>query len=109
VAAEVIKRQVNCGRRRELYHFRDQQGLEVDFLVPTPNGGVDMIECKATRTPVPGMAASLAQLTKAFAEKRKLARPARCFILHRKGDRRTPESLAHGVKAMELITWLEQR
>lgn len=107
VATELIKRQVNSGRRRELYHFRDQQGLEVDFLVPTPNGGVDMIECKATRTPVPGMAASLAQLTKAFEEKRKLERPARCFILHRKGDRRTPESLAHGVKAMELAQWMK--
>jgi predicted AAA+ superfamily ATPase len=107
VAAEIIKQQVNEGRRRELYHFRDQQGLEVDFLVPTPNGGVDMIECKSTRTPVPGMAASLAQLTKAFEEKRTLARPARCFILHRKGDRRTPKSLVHGVKAMELHDWME--
>jgi len=107
VAAEIIKRQVNEGRRRELYHFRDQQGLEVDFLVPTPNGGVDMIECKSTRTPVPGMAASLAQLTKAFEEKRTLDRPARCFILHRKGDRRTPKSLVHGVKAMELHDWME--
>jgi predicted AAA+ superfamily ATPase len=108
VASELIKHQVNSGRRRELYHFRDQQGLEVDFMLPTPNGGVDMIECKATRTPMPGMAASLARLTRAFQEKRTLARPARCFILHRKGDRRTPESLAHGVKAMDLAAWLQR-
>jgi hypothetical protein len=57
---------------------------------------------------MPGMAASLARLTRAFQEKRTLARPARCFILHRKGDRRTPESLAHGVKAMDLAAWLQR-
>ena len=34
VGAEIAKLQVNAGRRVQLYHFRDQQGLEVDFLVP---------------------------------------------------------------------------
>src|SRR5208282_4108780 len=30
VAAEILKAQVNHGQRKELYSFRDQQGLEVD-------------------------------------------------------------------------------
>lgn len=34
IAAELVKTQLNAGRRRELYYFRDQQGLEVDFVVP---------------------------------------------------------------------------
>ena len=47
VAAEIAKAQVNTGRRREIYFFRDQQGLEVDFVVPRPGGGVRLIEVKA--------------------------------------------------------------
>jgi len=31
IAAEILKSQVNQGGRKELYYFRDQQGLEVDF------------------------------------------------------------------------------
>ena len=31
MAAEILKSQVNKGARKEIYHFRDQQGLEVDF------------------------------------------------------------------------------
>lgn len=32
IAAEMAKAQVNVGGRRELYYFRDEQGLEVDSL-----------------------------------------------------------------------------
>jgi predicted AAA+ superfamily ATPase len=28
VASEIVKRQIGSGRARELYYFRDQQGLE---------------------------------------------------------------------------------
>jgi len=40
VASEILKHQVNRGRLKELYHFRDQQGLEVDFLFPPDGGGL---------------------------------------------------------------------
>lgn len=56
VAAEIFKSQANRGIRRELYHFRDEQGLEVDFVMPCKSGSVMLIECKATRTPTPSMA-----------------------------------------------------
>ena len=57
IASEIVKAQVNDGRRRELYHFRDEQGLEVDFVVPGRSGAVALVECKATRTVTPAMAA----------------------------------------------------
>ncbi len=34
VAAEILMSQVNAGKAPELYYFRDQQGLEVDFPFP---------------------------------------------------------------------------
>jgi predicted AAA+ superfamily ATPase len=66
VASEIIKRQVNSGRRRELYYFRDQQGLEVDFVVPTGPAQLILIEAKATRTVTPEMADPLLRLRKAI-------------------------------------------
>jgi predicted AAA+ superfamily ATPase len=65
VASEIVKRQVNTGRRREIYFFRDQQGLEVDFMVPTRRGRLLLIEAKASRTVRPGMAESLLRIAAA--------------------------------------------
>ena len=62
VASEIIKRQVNAGRRRELYYFRDQQGLEVDFLLPMGNRRLRLIEVKASRTVTPETARPLERL-----------------------------------------------
>ncbi len=66
VAAELLKLQANHGERRELYTFRDQQGLEVDFVRPRAGAGLELVEVKATRTPVPSMAASLTRLRDAL-------------------------------------------
>jgi len=48
--------------RRELCHFREQRGLEVDFLVPRRDGAVALVECKAGRTVTPAMAAPMLRL-----------------------------------------------
>lgn len=69
VASEILKTQTNLGRRRELYYFRDQQGLEVDFLVPAPNARLHLIEAKATRTATPAMTAPLRSLAQTLGEK----------------------------------------
>jgi predicted AAA+ superfamily ATPase len=66
IASEIVKSQVNAGRRREIFYFRDQQGLEVDFVLPGKGGGVRLIEAKATRTPVPAMAAPMLRLAEAW-------------------------------------------
>lgn len=44
MAAEIIKAQTNAGGRRELYYFRDQQGLEVDFVAPGAGGMLRLID-----------------------------------------------------------------
>ncbi len=75
IAGEIIKAQVNRGQRPELYYFRDEQGLEVDFLLPRPNGVVALIECKASQTATPAMAAAMQRL--AIAMKKRHPRTAR--------------------------------
>src|SRR6516225_912680 len=62
VAAEIIKSQANRGMRKELYYFRDQQGLEVDFLVPRPNAKLWLVEAKSAKTVRPPMASPLTSL-----------------------------------------------
>ena len=57
---------MNGGRRRELYYFRDEQGLEVDFLVPGRSGAVTLVECKATGTVNPAMAGPMRRLAEAM-------------------------------------------
>jgi len=64
VASEIIKLQMNSGRSRQLYYFRDQQGLEVDFLVPWGDQKLILLEAKASRTVWPEIAESLSRLSK---------------------------------------------
>jgi predicted AAA+ superfamily ATPase len=63
VASEIIKQQINSGRSRAIYYFRDQQGLEVDFLVPAGHRRLMLLETKASRTVVPQMAEPLKRLS----------------------------------------------
>jgi predicted AAA+ superfamily ATPase len=98
VAAEILKSQVNRGVRKELYYFRDQQGLEVDFLLPRPNAGLWLIECKAGTTIRPAMAAPLLSLRRALGERSK-----RMIIVHRKS--RSPlvtAAVARGVEGLDM-------
>ena len=62
VASEIVKHQLNQGRRREIYYFRDHQGLEIDLVVPTSDRALTLIEAKASRTVTPAMAESLVRL-----------------------------------------------
>ena len=64
VASEIIKLQMNSGKTRQLYYFRDQQGLEVDFLVPRGDHKLILLEAKASRTVWPETAKSLSRLSK---------------------------------------------
>ena len=70
IASEIVKSQVHRGARREIYYFRDQQGLEVDFVVPGSRGELSLVECKATRTPTPSMAARMIHLAEVARKKR---------------------------------------
>jgi hypothetical protein len=66
VAAELAKCQVNRGGRIELYYFRDQQGLEVDFIVPQGPRRIALVEAKSTSTLTPAMARPIRQLSDAI-------------------------------------------
>jgi hypothetical protein len=98
VAAEILKSQINRGRRKELYYFRDQQGLEIDFLVPQPHARFWLIEAKATKTVHPSMAApmlSLAQVTGNRATRR--------IVVHRQSKTgRNFSALAKGAEALTI-------
>ena len=100
IAAEIVKAQLNAGRRRELYYFRDQQGLEVDFVVPDKGGRLRLIEAKASRTVTPEMARSMERLA-AAAKVQGKSRVAEIVVVHRPPKAGTPSrALAPGVQAL---------
>lgn len=77
VASEIIKSQVGHGRSPELFYFRDQQGLEVDFVVPLPRGRLGLFEVKWSKTPTPKHAAPLKSLL------RSVSQPTLPLVIHR--------------------------
>lgn len=101
VAAELAKAQVHAGKRRELYFFRDHQGLEVDFLVPTASGGVALIEAKASTTPLPDMARPLQRIASAWKEGSTVRGKISMFVVHRpaRGER-SVRAISPGVTAL---------
>jgi predicted AAA+ superfamily ATPase len=100
IASEIAKAQLNAGHRRELYFFRDEQGLEVDFLVPGKSGSVRLVECKASKTVTPAMAGPMTRLVEALKSKRPKGTRFEMHLVHeapRAGA--TTEAVAPGVRA----------
>lgn len=106
VASEIIKSQLHDGRRRELYYFRDQQGLEVDFVVPGKSGSIQLIEAKAGSTVKPQMAEPMRKLAEVFARS---ARPPRVHMTIVHGPSAQPSAaltaVAKGVRAEAWPSW----
>jgi len=101
IASEIIKAQVNGGRRREIYYFRDEQGLEVDFLVPGRSGAVTLVECKAARTVSPAMAAPMQRLAQAMKGRRQRRTATEMFLIHQPSKRAVAtQAVAPGVRAL---------
>ena len=100
VASEIVKHQINCGKRREIYYFRDQQGLEVDFIVPVGNEKLLVMEAKAVRTVRPAMGISLDKLARSISR----YKTEKC-IVHLSPPKRVKEelrSLSPGIKAISV-------
>jgi uncharacterized protein len=98
VASEILKSQINRGQRKELYYFRDQQGLEIDFLVPQPNARFWLVEAKASKTVHPSMASPMLSLSRAAKD-----RAARRIVVYRKSRTGTAFiALARGAEALTL-------
>ncbi len=105
VAAEILKHQVNRGRRKELYYFRDQQGLEVDFLFTGETGSLWMVECKASKTVQPAMAGPLQSLRRAMGKRE----PVRAAIIHPKAASPGPmRTVAPQVEALDVQEFLDE-
>jgi hypothetical protein len=103
VASEILKSQANRGMRKELYYFRDQQGLEVDFLVPRPNATLWLVEAKAAKTVHFSMASPLLAL------RRSVRGTGRMIVVHRKSRARLPaKTAAPGVEALDLERFLRE-
>ncbi|MBA4394804.1 MAG: hypothetical protein C0407_14735, partial [Desulfobacca sp.] len=99
VAAEILKQQIASGRPKALYYFRDQQGLEVDFIVPTGDRKLLFIETKASRTVVPAMAKSMERLAEG-----KTNYKITKALIHLEGKDQFPTTaLKGGVKALPVI------
>ncbi len=104
VAAEILKSQVSQGRRKELYHFRDQQGLEVDFLFPGGQGALWMVECKASKTVQPSMAGPLASLRRSMGDQASV----RLSVVHRPSTTAPPvRALAPGIEALDVPAFVD--
>ena len=108
IASEIVKAQVNAGLRREIYHFRDEQGLEVDFVVPRRGGSVALVECKHTSTTMPAMAAPMLRLREAFRTHHPNVAKVTMTIVHQapRGGSAT-EAVAPGVRARDWPHFLE--
>ena len=108
IASEIVKGQVNSGRRRELYHFRDEQGLEVDFVVPGRNSSLALVECKAGRTITPEMAVPMQRLRDAMRKRRRTDTDVNMFLVHQAPIGRSgTEAVAPGVRALAWRDFIE--
>lgn len=97
VATEILKSQINQGRRKEIYYFRDQQGLEIDFLVPKPQARFWLVEAKASKTVHPSMATPMLSLARVAGN-----RAVRRLVVHRRA--RTGVEFGGLAKGVEAIT-----
>ena len=109
IAAEIVKAQVNRGGRRELYHFRDEQGLEVDFVVPGRGGSLVLVECKAGRSVTPAMAAPMRRLRDAVSRHRRKVDAVNMFLVHQAPNVMIETAaVAPGVRALAWRDFLEE-
>jgi hypothetical protein len=105
IASEIVKAQMNAGKRRELYYFRDQQGLEVDFIVPGESGGLRLIEAKSTATPTPDMAVAMLKLARAWKSSSHARGSLSMVLVHQpRKSAAISRALAPGVQA---LPWTE--
>ncbi len=108
IASEIVKGQVNSGSRRELYHFRDEQGLEVDFVVPGRGGALDLVECKNVRTVTPTMTTPMRRLRDAILKKRRKKIAVNMFLVHQAQQVKSGiEAVAPGVRALPWREFLQ--
>lgn len=104
ITAETLKNQVNAGRRREAYYYRDKDGLEVDLVLPEANARWRLVEIKASHTVRPQVAEPIRRLQHALGE-----RFAGGCVVHRasKGGNDT-QAMMPGIQALTFEQFLSR-
>jgi predicted AAA+ superfamily ATPase len=108
IASEIVKAQAGSGKRPEIYYFRDEQGLEVDFLVPGRSGTVSLVECKAARTVTPFDAVPMQRLAEALRKKRRGTRAELHLVYQAPKTPPATRAVAPGVRAWASKDFLRQ-
>jgi len=102
VVSEIVKHQLHSGKAKQIYHFRDQQGLEVDFIVPSGDRRLTLLEAKASQTTAPKMAGPIVKLRKNLG-----GRKVSAYVVHLPvGHRAAQTVLVPDVKAVSLKSLL---
>jgi predicted AAA+ superfamily ATPase len=102
VVSEIVKQQLNEGRRKEIYYFRDRQGLEVDLILPRGDRAFTLLEIKASRTVTPIMAKPLVRLESAMRRY-----DVTSLIVHRRvSDAEDIRTVRRGVRSVSLAQLL---
>jgi predicted AAA+ superfamily ATPase len=103
VASEIVKQQINAGRRREIYFFRDQRGLEIDFIVPGTGRRLVLLEVKSSQTVYPEAARHMLGLADSIGRKD----DTRCIVVHAGGGGGGADRvLAPGVRSLSVTETL---
>jgi predicted AAA+ superfamily ATPase len=110
IAAEIAKAQVNAGGRRELYYFRDERGLEVDFIVPGRRSSLSLVECKAGKTVTPDQAVPMQRLAEAMKKKRRKGTSVTMFLVYQAPNAGAPTRViapnVHALPWRDFVTGL---
>ena len=102
VVSEIVKQQLNESRRKEIYYFRDRQGLEVDLILPRGDRAFTLLEIKASRTVTPIMAKPLVRLESAMRRY-----DVTSLIVHRRvSDAEDIRTVRRGVRSVSLAQLL---
>jgi predicted AAA+ superfamily ATPase len=99
VLSEILKSQINQGQAKEVYYFRDEVGLEIDFIVPRKNNVLELMEVKFTKTPTPQMTKNLLALGSRIKDKK-----VKYSLVHN-GATLDNQVLVNSVKAYNVKTY----
>ena len=87
-----------------MYYFRDEQGLEVDFVLPGKGGRWQLLEARSGRTATPAMVRPLQSLAAAMGSKFEKG-----WLIHRPAAPGAGlRTLAPGIEAVGLDNFLTE-
>ena len=89
-------------------YFRDEQGLEVDFVIPSRGGSLTLVESKLTRTVTPSMAAPMRRLAEAVKRKRPKVAVSMTLVHEAPSSGAVTRALAPAVRALPWQEFLEE-